>query len=260
METSLTWSQTWRKPQWVTTLHSCPPHLFISAFTQFSQLIPALRQVAWLPGSTWGRKSCAPPWMLGRLRSPCKVLKVRVQRGLRAWQPVTEASSPTPPSSRLATSRNRGRLVSGCCVSLPCLSHTSCSSGVRSRKETYYKVAKLTWKLLTTLRILKPPDPWRVPFPGRGALWISMAGSGMRALQSHEAGRRALLLRAQSALRHSTGHRKQWRHLPVTSWGPGLDTQDPPSPASLSAGLDSLDADIHVQFQAQFLSPFSEVF
>ena len=30
------------------------------------------------------QKSCAPPWMLGRLQSPCKVLKVRVQRGLRA--------------------------------------------------------------------------------------------------------------------------------------------------------------------------------
>ena len=62
-----------------------------------------------------------------------------------------------PPPSRSAASRNRGRFVSSCCVSLPCLSHTSCSSGTRSRKQMYYKVAKLAWKLLTTLRILKPP-------------------------------------------------------------------------------------------------------
>ena len=162
-----------------------------------------------------------------------------------------------PPSSRSAASRNRGRLVSSCCVSLPCLSHTSCSSGVRSRKETYYKVAKLTWKLLTTLRILKPPRymactlSWpRCPVNQHGWLWDEYTPVSWS----------WKVVRGQSALRHSTGHRKRWRHLPVTSWGPGLDTQDPPSLASLSAGLDSLDADIHVQFQAQFLSPFSEAF
>lgn len=54
--TVLTWSPTKRKTQWVTTVHSCPSHLFISMVTKFTVLIPVLMRVAWPLGDNSKQK------------------------------------------------------------------------------------------------------------------------------------------------------------------------------------------------------------
>ena len=78
--TILTSSPSRRKSQWVTTVHSCPPHLFVTVVTKLTHLIPVLKREAWLSVATLGRKSFVTPRMLGGLHSLRKVLKGEFSR------------------------------------------------------------------------------------------------------------------------------------------------------------------------------------
>ena len=143
-------------------------------------------------------------------------------------------------------------------MSLPCLSHTSCSSGTRSRKQMYYKVAKLTWKLLTTLRILKPPGHTarilpRPPGPENQLGWLWEECTRFLKLEGELCSRGSVCTPSLRGAQRGGAPACYVMRARIGQAGP-------PSPASLSAGLDSLDADIHMQFQTQFLSPFCEAF